>query len=91
MRAVAHAVDAELKKQDVRLTMGGEPTFVGIDEPESRQWNLDALGPLKRTRGLALIRGLREKTATGAMLHYGQGKWYPGEALPRWALSCYLA
>jgi uncharacterized protein (DUF2126 family)/transglutaminase-like putative cysteine protease len=89
VRAVAHAVDAELKKQDVRLTMGGEPTFVGIDEPESRQWNLDALGALKRTRGLALIRGLREKTSTGAMLHYGQGKWYPGEPLPRWALSCY--
>jgi uncharacterized protein (DUF2126 family)/transglutaminase-like putative cysteine protease len=89
VRAVAHAVDVELKKQDVRLTMGGEPTFVGIDEPESRQWNLDALGALKRTRGLALIRGLREKTASGAMLHYGQGKWYPGEPLPRWALSCY--
>jgi uncharacterized protein (DUF2126 family)/transglutaminase-like putative cysteine protease len=89
VRAVAHAVDAELEAQDVRLTMGGEPTFVGIDEPESRQWNLDALGALKRTRGLALIRGLREKSAAGAMLHYGQGKWYPGEPLPRWALSCY--
>jgi uncharacterized protein (DUF2126 family)/transglutaminase-like putative cysteine protease len=89
VRVVAHAVDAELEAQDVRLTMGGEPTFVGIDEPESRQWNLDAMGPLKRTRGLALIRGLRDKTASGAMLHFGQGKWYPGEALPRWSLSCF--
>ncbi len=89
VRAVAHAVDAELETQDARLTMGGEPTFVGLDEPESRQWNLDAMGPLKRTRGLALIRALSEKTAPGAMLHYGQGKWYPGEALPRWALSCF--
>ncbi len=89
VRAVARAVDAELDAQDVRLTMGGEPTFVGLDEPESRQWNLDAMGPLKRTRGLALIRALSEKTAPGAMLHYGQGKWYPGEALPRWALSCF--
>ncbi|MGD0369021.1 MAG: transglutaminase family protein [Acidobacteriaceae bacterium] len=86
---VAQCVDADLEAQDVRLTMGGEPTFVGIDEPESPQWNIDALGAMKRTRGLALIQCLREKTPPGAMLHYGQGKWYPGEPLPRWALSCF--
>jgi uncharacterized protein (DUF2126 family)/transglutaminase-like putative cysteine protease len=86
---VAHAIDAQLEAQDVRLTMGGEPTFVGIDEPESPQWNIDALGPMKRSRGLALIRCLRERVAPGALLHYGQGKWYPGEPLPRWALGCF--
>ena len=63
----------------MRLTMGGEPTYVGIDEPESPQWNIDALGAIKRTRGLALIQALREKMAPGGLLHYGQGKWYPGE------------
>ena len=56
VQRVAHAVDSDLAAQDVRLTMGGEPTFVGIDEPESPQWNIDALGPIKRTRGLALIQ-----------------------------------
>jgi uncharacterized protein (DUF2126 family) len=89
IRQVAHGVDEELKAQDVRLTMGGEPTYVGIDDPESPQWNIDAAGSMKRTRGLALIQGLREGMASGGLLHYGQGKWYPGEAVPRWALSCY--
>ena len=89
VRQVAHAVDAELKALDVRLTMGGEPTYVGIDDSESPQWNIDALGAMKRTRGLALIQALRARMAPGALLHYGQGKWYPGEPLPRWALSCY--
>jgi uncharacterized protein (DUF2126 family) len=86
---VAQGIDAELLAHDVRLTMGGEPTYVGIDEPESPQWNIDALGTIKRTRGMALIQGLRSRMAPGALLLYGQGKWYPGEPLPRWALSCY--
>jgi uncharacterized protein (DUF2126 family)/transglutaminase-like putative cysteine protease len=85
---LAHRVDADLEAEDVRLTMGGEPTFVGLDEPESPQWNIEALGPMKRTRGMALIRCLRDRVAPGAVLHYGQGKWCPGEPLPRWALSC---
>lgn len=89
IQQVAHRVDADLGAHDVRLTMGGEPTFVGIDEPESAQWNIDALGDNKRTLGLALIQALREKLAPGGLLHYGQGKWYPGEQLPRWALSCF--
>jgi uncharacterized protein (DUF2126 family)/transglutaminase-like putative cysteine protease len=89
VRQVAHAIDAALEEQDVRLTMGGEPTYVGLDDPESPQWNIDALGAMKRSRGLALIQDLRKRMAPGALLHYGQGKWYPGEPLPRWAFSCF--
>jgi uncharacterized protein (DUF2126 family) len=86
---LAHRVDEDLAAGDVRLTMGGEPTFVGIDEPDSPQWNGDAMGPLKRNRAVTLIRRIQEKMAPGALLHFGQGKWYPGEPLPRWALGCF--
>ena len=88
VRAVAHEIDRDALAQDIRMTMGGEPTYVAIDDPESMQWNLDALGEAKRSRGLALIRDLRERTAPGGLLHFGQGKWYPGEPLPRWAFHC---
>jgi uncharacterized protein (DUF2126 family)/transglutaminase-like putative cysteine protease len=88
VRDLAHNVDRDLKAMDARLTMGGEPTFVGIDSPESPQWNLAAHGPEKRSAGLALIRAIRQRTAPGALLHLGQGKWYPGEPLPRWAFHC---
>jgi uncharacterized protein (DUF2126 family)/transglutaminase-like putative cysteine protease len=89
IRQLAHLIDRALTAQEVRLTMGGEPTYVGIDDPESRQWNIDAQGAMKRTRALALIEALGGAMAPGALLHFGQGKWYPGEPLPRWALSCY--
>ncbi len=89
VRQLAVQVDADLLKHDVRLTMGGEPTYVGLDEPDSPQWNGAALGPLKRERSVVLIKRLRERMAPNAMLHFGQGKWYPGEPLPRWAFNCY--
>jgi uncharacterized protein (DUF2126 family)/transglutaminase-like putative cysteine protease len=88
VRTVAHAIDRRLEAQGVGLTMGGEPTYVGLDEPENAEWNLAALGANKRTLGLSLIRRLQERTARGGMLHFGQGKWYPGEPLPRWAFQC---
>ena len=89
MLDLGHQVDAELAAGDVRLTMGGEPTFVSIDDMDGAEWNFTALSPKKRELAEALFLRLAGRFAPGALLHYGQGKWYPGEPLPRWALGCW--
>ncbi len=89
IRKLGEHIDVDLKQRDVRLTMGGEPTFVSVDDREGAEWNFTAVGPKKRELSGTLVKRLRHRFAPGGLLHYGQGKWYPGEPLPRWALGCY--
>lgn len=86
---LGHKVEKDLEKGDVRLTMGGEPTFVSIDDMEAPEWNTDADGPHKRALANELTKRMLEKLAIGGMLHHAQGKWYPGEPLPRWEIQLY--
>ncbi len=89
IEALGHTIDKRLDAMDVRLTQGGEPTFVSATDPDGDEWNTDALGPTKRLLAADLYHRIREKYGANALVHFGQGKWYPGEQLPRWSLNCY--
>ncbi len=86
---LGHQVDADLARLDVRLTQGGEPTFVSVDDREGGEWNTEAMGPTKRLLSIDLMEHLRARYGQGGLLHFGQGKWYPGEQLPRWSLNLF--
>jgi len=87
--ALGEAVDVDLAAHDVRMTQGGEPTFVSVDDMDGPEWNYAATSEKKRQLAEALLKRLGARFARGGLLHYGQGKWYPGEPLPRWALGVY--
>ena len=88
--AIGHARRRRARaRHDVRLTMGGEPTFVSVDDRDGAEWNTTALGPTKRLLAADLLWRLRQHYGADGFVHFGQGKWYPGEQLPRWALGCY--
>jgi len=82
-------IDATLRSEDVRLTMGGEPTFVAGENAQAPEWNTEALGENKRRIAADLFRTLKQHYAPLGLAHFGQGKWYPGEQLPRWSLNCF--
>ncbi len=89
IEALGHRIDDVLSEEDVRLTMGGEPTFVSVDNCDAPEWTIAALGDDKRARSEALFWRMKDHYAPTGLAHFGQGKWYPGEQLPRWSMNCY--
>ncbi len=89
IETLGHVVDADMDRHGLHLTMGGEPTFVSIDDMEAEQWNTKADGPEKRSLAVNLLRRLGATFAPGGLWYFGQGKWYPGEAIPRWRYGCF--
>ncbi len=93
IEALGNRIDADLAAEDVRLTMGGEPTFVSVDDRDGPEWNTTADSPsdkpVKRRLSASLLAKLKTRYAPEGLLHFGQGKWYPGEQLPRWSLSLF--
>ena len=74
-------VDADLRLRDVRLSVGGEPTFVSSEHADEPEWNTTAQGGEKAKLADGLLRRLYPLWGVGGFLHHGQGKWYPGEQL----------
>jgi uncharacterized protein (DUF2126 family)/transglutaminase-like putative cysteine protease len=87
--ALGRQTDEVLRTDDVRLTMGGEPTFVSDENAQAPEWNTEALGENKRRIAANLFNKLKAHYAPFGLSHFGQGKWYPGEQLPRWSLNCF--
>ena len=80
-------VDERLAAAGLELTMGGEPTFVSVDDMTSPEWTVAADGPDKRRLANRLAARLAEYYGRGGLVQRSQGKWYPGEDLPRWQIA----
>lgn len=89
IRDLGERIDQQLQSGDVRLTQGGEPTFVSIDNMDAAEWTISALGEQKWQLANGLLKRLQSQFGKDGVVHFGQGKWYPGEPLPRWALNLY--
>ncbi|CAH8282063.1 uncharacterized protein (DUF2126 family) [Mariniflexile fucanivorans] len=87
INALGFKVEKDLIKDDVRLTMGGEPTFISIDDMEGEEWNTEADGDHKRALAKNLAAKLYDEFSENGIIHQAQGKWYPGEPLPRWNIE----
>jgi uncharacterized protein (DUF2126 family) len=85
MEPVARAAEARLAAAGLRLTLGGEPTYVPL-QPDGPEWSICADGPTKLPLARRLARELQLQVWPTSTLIYCPGKRYEGEVNPRWAL-----
>ncbi len=86
LASVADKVDATFAEHSVKLTLGGEPTYIPVD-PAGPEWSVTALGPTKLRYAYALTDALIAQSLPNAVPIYSPGKFYPGEVNPRWAIN----
>ncbi len=87
IRRLGAAVDERLGAAGLELTMGAEPTFVLLAEPTAPEWTVAAEGGRKHELAIELADRLAATFATGGLIQHGPGRWYPGEAAPRWQVA----
>ena len=86
LHALSAQIETTLASHKVRLTLGGEPTYVPVD-PAGHEWSITALGPTKLRYAYALSDALIAQALPHAVAIYSPGKIYPGELNPRWTIN----
>lgn len=85
MHAAADWADRIFEERGIKLTLGGEPTFVP-EHPEGAEWSYSAVGPTKLSYARRMADELLKGRMSGGVVFFSPGKQYPGEVNPRWAL-----
>ncbi len=91
MCAVGDQIDDEFAAGDVRLTMGGEPTFVSIDDMDGEEWNTAALGPAKLRLGSVLLKRLRRQLRSRRLPAFRTGQVVSGRIAAPMGVQLLLA
>ena len=81
-------VDRYWADHGLTMTMGAEPTYLDGLQADLPEWSVAAVGDDKLARARTLAQRLQARFAPEGLLQHSQGKWYPGEDAPRWALRC---
>ena len=86
LQGLADTIEERLRSHGIKLTLGGEPTYVP-EKPEGAEWMVAAVGPTKLRYAYELADKLIAEFMPGAVTIFSPGKRYPGEVNPRWVVN----